>query len=124
MKKEYTDIIKGIMVVIGLLSVTIFICLRIMDRNFVYFINYFQGENKYEIKISDDYRIKIDISIICNEEKCHGDYTNKISSNANISKEKVKALIKEFNLKKNVLTETNESRVNLRQKELITEVIR
>ena len=40
MKQEITDIIKGIMIVIGITTVVIFICLRLIDKNYVYFMTY------------------------------------------------------------------------------------
>ena len=124
MKQEMIDIVKGIMLVIGLTSITIFICLRFIDKNYVYFLNYFQGENKYEIKITDDYHVSMDISVICKEEKCAGNYTNKISRNVVISKEDVKTLINQFNLKRQSLLETNEDKISDSQKAIITNVIR
>ncbi len=124
MKQEMLDIVKGIMLVIGLSSLTIFICLKIMDKNYVYFINYYQGENKYEIKITEDLHVKMDVSVICKDHKCAGNYSNKVTTNVNVSKEDVKTLIKVFNLKKNYLLETNEDKINSRQKQLITKIIR
>ncbi len=124
MKQEITDIIKGIMIVIGITTVVIFICLRLIDKNYVYFITYYHGENKYYIKITDDYEVSVEISIICSDEKCTGDYSNKVINNVNISKEDVKSLIEEFDLKNNNHLETNEDKVTLKQKKLITKVIR
>ena len=125
MKQEILDIIKGIMVVIGITTATIFVCLRIMDRNYVYFINYFQGDHKYEIKIGESYNISMDVSYLCKTRDCIGFYdeSKKINASVKMSKEDVKALIKEFDLKKGVILETNENRVSDKQKELILKVI-
>ena len=124
MRQEMLEIVKGIMIVIGITTATIFVCLRVLDQNYIYFINYYQGDNKYEIKITDSYKAAIDVSVICKEDKCVGQYIDKISVNVNVSKEDVKALINEFALKKNVILETNEARVSDTQKKLLLKFIR
>ena len=98
--------------------------MRVLDHNYIYFINYFQGENKYEIKITDSYKVAMDVSVICNDIKCEGNYKNKITTNVNVSKEDVKTLINTFKLKKNVILETNEDRVTESQKQLLVKFIR
>ena len=122
MQKEIIDIIKGIIIVIVVCALSVTVGLKVLNVKYIYTIKYYQAENLYTIKISKDYKAKIDISIICKELKCVGKY-DKVISTTNISTEDAKQLVEVFNLKPNEIIETNEEKVNEEQKRVIIKVI-
>ena len=123
MKYERLQIIKSILIVLILTLTTIFICVKLVYRNYIYTIRYYEKENLYIIRISDNYKVKIDVQVICDEDKCQGDYKSPISVNVDIDKTLVEKLIKEFNIKKNVILDINENTITEEQKELINKII-
>ena len=124
MRKEKLEIIKSIIIVLILTLTTILICTKIAYRNYIYTFRYLESENLYSIYISDKYQVKIDIQVVCTEDKCQGNYKSPISVNVDIDKTLVKKLIKEFELPKNGVLDANENTITEEQKELLNKIIR
>lgn len=124
MKDEGIQIIKGIALVILTTTIAIFFSLKVLNKNYIYSIKYYTGENLYTMHISKDYHLKMDISVICTEEKCLGKYNNVITTTNGVSKKDVKKLVKIFDLTNQKTVETNEEVVSKEQKEIITKIIK
>ena len=124
MKDESIQIIKGIALVILTSTIAIFFSLRILNRDYIYSIKYYTGENLYSIHISKDYHLKMDISVICNDQKCLGKYNNVITTINGVSKKDVKKLVESFDLKAKKSIETNEEIISKDQKKIITKIIK
>ena len=123
MKDEAIEIIKGIALVILICTVAIFFCLRLIDKNYIYKLKYYSGENSYTLNITADYDIKIDVQLVCNEEKCVGDKDSVISTTNGANKSDVKKVVEIFELEPHKLLETNEERLTEEQKEIINKII-
>ena len=124
MRKEKLEIIKSIIIVLILTLTTILICTKIAYRNYIYTLRYLESENLYSIYISDKYQVKIDIQVVCTEDKCQGNYKSPISVNLDIDKTLVEKLIKDFELPKNGVLDANENTITKEQKELLNKIIR
>ena len=124
MRKEKLEIIKSIIIVLILTLTTILICTKIAYRNYIYTLRYLESENLYSIYISDKYQVKIDIQVVCTEDKCQGNYKSPISVNLDIDKTLVEKLIKDFELPKNGVLDVNENTITEEQKELLNRIIR
>ena len=123
MKDEAVEIVKGIAIVIAITTVAIFFCLRLIDKNYIYKLMYYHAENLYTLNITADYEIRIDVSVICKDEKCKGNYNDVISTSNRANKSDVKKLVEIFKLEPNKTLETNEERLTDEQKEIINKII-
>ena len=123
MKEEAIEIIKGIALVILICTVAIFFCLRLLDKNYIYKLKYYHGENIYLLNITADYEIMIDIKLNCKEEKCVGDKNKVISTSNGANKSDVKKLVEIFKLESNRVLETNEEILTEEQKDIINKII-
>ncbi len=124
MKDEVFDTLKGIGIVILVSTVAIFIGLRLLDKNYIYFLRYYQGENLYDIKITEDFETMIDVSVLCKEEKCKGNYESLISTTNSTTKSDARKLVAVFKMRPNQVIETNEEKVSDEEKETINNIIR
>ena len=123
MKEEAIEIIKGIALVILICTVAIFLCLRLLDKNYIYTLKYYSQENSYTLNITADYDIKIDVQLICSDEKCVGDKKHTISTTNGANKSDVKQIVEIFGLQPNKVLETNEERITKEQREIINRII-
>ena len=67
--------------------------------------------------------MKMDIKLICKEDKCDGAESGIISTNNNAKKTDIKKLVEVFELKPHKIVETNEEKVTDEQREIINKII-
>ena len=123
MSKEKLDVFKSILVVLILTLTTILICVKIIYKKYIYTLRYYESENLYIVNISDDYKVKVDIKVICEEDKCKGDYKSPISVNVDINKTLVEEFIAAFNLPKNGILDITENTITSEQKSILYRII-
>ena len=122
MNKEALSIIKGIILVILVSAIAIFVGLKLLKKEYIYTLKYYEQENLYTIKITEDYKAKMEISVICNEDKCQGNY-NDVISIYSISSEDAKKLVEIFNLNPYEITETNEDKITEEEELIVKKII-
>lgn len=123
MKNERIQILNGIALVVIVTITAIILALAFLEKKYVYFLDYYYDENLYSFNITEDYNLKIDIKLICNDEKCIGDTNRVISTSNQAKKEDVKKLVNIFKLEQNKKIETNYDEINDNQRKAINMIL-